>query len=67
MSKYPRIVTRTQGKGKICIVCKRRTTDTANIEVSYMRGDDEVVPACREHSKDEVIQAAFHDHAEGPA
>lgn len=50
---YPRIGESRKGKhGGKCSACGKRGEFRVDIEVSYMRGDDEVVWACDEHRKD---------------
>ena len=51
--RYPRVGHKRKanprahvGSGKPCIVCSEMTTGKVDIEVSYMRGDDDVRYCC---------------------
>ena len=47
-------------KGPPCIVCGAESCCKVDIEISYMRGDDEVVHACQAHKDDAAaLWAAF--------
>jgi len=46
-AKYPRIGPRNQPKGRPCVVCRVAiTTGKVVVQMSHMRGDDEVEPCC---------------------
>lgn len=42
--------------GKPCIVCSKFTVGTKWIQVSYMRGDDELVRVCGDHWKGSNVE-----------
>lgn len=63
MKKYPAIGSKKPAKnlgGLPCIICGAPTTGKVEIEVSYFRGDDEVVRVCDVHQKQhdkEILEA----------
>ena len=74
MKTYPVIVKRIKqnplaqiGQGKPCTVCGIPTTGKIEIEVSYMRGDDELVACCglcQKATDKELITAIFNKNKE---
>jgi hypothetical protein len=57
-NKYPRIgsIKKPNPKahpcsGKRCVLCDKTTTGKVEVQVSYMRGDDEVEPVCGDCQK----------------
>lgn len=49
------------GTGAPCKVCGAPSTGRSHIEVSHMRGDDEVAPACDQHKNDaDALLAAIN-------
>lgn len=61
--KYPRIGERRNVQHGTCIVCGGSTASKVIMQVSNMRGDDDVVRACNNHSTKE-IESAYKDRLE---
>lgn len=76
--QYPKIGSKRKenpraqaGSGKPCAICKAPTTGKVDVQISYMRGDDEVEPCCNSCQKGpnllERILSAWVRKNENPA
>lgn len=55
MSKYPRIVRvdpKPRSQGVVCKACGEPARFKSHVEVSWFRGEDEVVWSCAAHNRD---------------